>query len=125
MREPPSYAGSIFLKRGIDLVDPGEDAAFEVHEVVEAVLRLQLFDRLAAAAAAAAVDHHLPIARDLCNSRGELFHGDVHSSNLADVPLERLAHVDERERAIGFELRREIAYRKLLDGHASLRCCSA
>ena len=64
----PPHAGKpelVFRHRGIDLVGPGQDAALEVIEVIEAKLLLKQQNGIATAGTAATVYHHLLVAGDL------------------------------------------------------------
>src|SRR6202451_1645557 len=102
-RGPPatSALGLLLVRRegGVDLSDPGEDAAADVHRVGEARV-LQDGEDLGAAGAALAVQHDLLVLRHLLQGRAvqELALGDQRGARDADdLVLVRLADVDKED----------------------------
>src|SRR5258708_39946481 len=83
----PSVLGNF----GVDPVRPGQDAAFQVLSFSEAGL-LQKLDRLGAASAAAAVDHHLFILGgiQLADAFRQVAERDQMAVEVADLIFVRL-----------------------------------
>src|SRR5271166_5686607 len=91
---PLIHPWSVLRHRRINLLGPRGNPALDVVELAESSL-LQQAHRLRAAAAGFAMDDDLIRAIQLAHARGQLSKRDQLSLvEMADVPLERLAHVD-------------------------------